>query len=309
MRCLILGANGQDGSYLADILTEQGHDVWGLVRRSSAQPDNLRRIAHLLDHPQFRLIEGDALDPVTLSSALSAALPDEIYHVADQDNVGYSRRNPGYQMRITLESVVNLLQLLTKQCSGARLFVPLSATMLSHAACPQGIDAPLDPQSPYAVAKTAAWQACKHWRRREGVRVSCGIMFNHSSPRQTGDYLLPTIVRQVLSGGGVVALTGSPQTRVDVGFAREYMEGAVAMLRHPEPDDWVIGAGATVDIETIVRAAARAAGESVTISAPHAPPGPARMAAVRRTTEKLGWFARTSCLTLVRMMVQEWRKR
>lgn len=238
-RSLILGAGGQDGSFLADILLARGDTVAGLHRHSSV--DNLARVAHCRD--RLKLYRGDLLESDSVHHAVRDFLPDEIYNVADQDNVGWSHVCPKYQRAVTCDAVDDLLV----YCSArpVRVFQPLSCTMFGNAPPPQNEETPLDPKSPYAAWKAAAWQVCQKHRER-GVWVSCGIMFNHDSPRRAPGYLLQDVCRQAVAvaRGKLDAVTvGSLDVRVDVGCAKEYMEAAVKMLSLPEPGDYCIGTG------------------------------------------------------------------
>lgn len=238
-RALILGVNGQDGSYLADILLEKGYDVHGVVRRSS-QP-NLWRLAHCLD--QITLHQGDLLEPLSLNTIINRLRPNEIYNEADQDHVGYSTILPSYSAAVTYGAVANLLEM----CKGdpkVHLFQPLSATMYGDAPSPQNEETPFNPQSPYAVAKTAAYYLCKHYREKHGVFVSTAILFNHDSVRRQGDYLLHKICRSAvqIGHGDQESLTLSCKwMKVDIGCAREYMEAAWKMLQLESPSHLCIG--------------------------------------------------------------------
>lgn len=247
---LILGVGGQDGSYLADILLARGDTVHGLHRHSSV--DNLTRIAHCRD--RIKLHPGDVTDALALHRVIDEVGPDEVYNVADQDNVGWSRKVPSAQMAVTLRGVGNVLEAV-QQCQERRtgnpiaVFQPVSCTMFGSAPPPQNEATPLAPASPYAAAKAAAHLLCRHYRRDLGVAVSCGIMFNHDSPRRAPGYLLQDVCRQALrhyrdrQGTDRRIVVGSLDTRVDVGHAREYMGAAVKMLQQDIPDDYCIGTG------------------------------------------------------------------
>ena len=238
-RSLILGIGGQDGSFLADVLLARGDEVAGFYRHSSY--DNLARISHVRD--RVKLYRGDLLESDSVHYAVRDFLPDEIYNVADQDSPAWSQVCPKYQRAVTCDAVDDLLA----YCSArpVRVFQPLSATMFGNAPPPQNETTPCSPKSPYAQEKASAWAACKTFRAR-GLHVSCGIMFNHDSPRRAPGYLLQDVCRQAVAvaRGKLEAVTVDPlDTRVDVGYAREYMEAAVRMLSLAEPDDFCVGTG------------------------------------------------------------------
>lgn len=251
-RALILGINGMDGSYLADILLEKGYEVHGLVRRNS-QP-NLWRIQHCLD--KITIHQGDVTDTYNLHSVISQVSPDEIYNEADQDHVGFSFIAPQLSVDITYGAVDRLLRII--RGSTIKLFQPLSATMFGDATAPQNEKTPFNPQSPYAVAKLAAYYLCKHYREKYGMFVSTAILYNHDSVRRQGDYLLHYICKAAvrISHGDQETLTiQNPDLKVDIGCAREYMQAVQKMMQLAEPVDLVIGSDFAGSIYSFVQVA------------------------------------------------------
>ena len=244
-RALILGIGGQDGSYLAELLLAKGYEVHGLVRRSSV--DNLWRIAGIRD--RVTLHQGDLLDTMSLHNAIGQAHPHEIYNEADQDHVGFSREAALYSTAVTFGGVANLLEVLLSCVDWAgqmKVFQPLSSTMFGMAPPPQDENTPLAPASPYACAKAGAWMLCKHYRREHGLDVRCGIMFNHDSPRRGPGYLLGEIVNQALAvrdGKRKMIELRNLDLRVDIGHARDFMEGAWQIMQLDKPDDYVLATG------------------------------------------------------------------
>ena len=165
-KALILGIGGQDGSYLAEILLEKGYEVSGMYRRSST--GNLKRIEHIKD--KVTSYQGDLLDQASLARILIDSKPDEIYNECDQDNVGYSYSAPGYSADVTAGAVGKLLEHVRLLLPEVRVFQPVSATMFGNSDTDiQNELTPLNPQSPYAVCKAAAY----HWARY--YRQSCGM--------------------------------------------------------------------------------------------------------------------------------------
>ena len=259
-RALIFGIGGQDGSYLADILTEKGYTVHGLYRRSSV--NNLGRIQHLLSQGKIELHQGDLADPGSVERAILTSRPDEIYNLADQDDVRWSHRTPGYSADITAGAVGRLLQFLCDRFDDVKVFQPVSATMFGNASAPQDENTLIDPLSPYACAKAHAYHLARFYRREHNLWVSTGILYNHDSPRRGDGYLLQKICR------AAVRMTGEQRAcnegrklnldrwqRVDVGYAREYMEAAWNILQLPQPDDFVLSSGRWLIIEDLVHQA------------------------------------------------------
>ena len=242
---LILGIGGQDGSYLADILLERGCAVHGLYRHSSV--NNLTRIEHIRD--RVTLHQGDITDPSSVLRVLQTVGPDEVYNEADQDHVGYSLDTPGVSFDVTARATATTLEMVRLVDKSIRFFQPCSATMFGDAPSPQDENTPHNPQSPYACAKTAAYHLARYYRQAYGMFVSTAIMYNHDSPRRDGEYLLHQICRQALNGSEIVV--GDPGMVVDIGYARDYMAGAVDILQQKKPDDFILASGLCYTIHAI----------------------------------------------------------
>lgn len=240
---LITGIGGQDGSYLADnLLARGGYQIHGLIRRSSH--NNLRNIAHL--NWQITLHRGDLSDPLSIHRVISAVRPHFIYALGDQDNVVWSDAHIGYNLDVTASAVGRLLESVRMVDPKIRIFQACSATMYGPREEPITEDTPLNPQSPYACAKACAYHLCRMYRERYGMFVSCGILFNHDSPRRGPDYLPQQIARQaveVLRGKRERIELRGPNARVDIGWAPEYVEAMRLICEAEVPDDFVAGTG------------------------------------------------------------------
>lgn len=255
-RALILGINGMDGSYLADILLEKNYEVHGVVRRNS-QP-NLWRLQHCLD--KITLHQGDVTDPLCLQDVISKILPEEIYNEADQDHVGFSIAAPKISVDVTYGAVASLLEIL--RGSRIKFFQPLSATMFGNAKAPQTLETPFDPQSPYAVAKVAAYYLCKHYREKYGVQVYTAILYNHDSVRRQGNYLLHDICKNAVKikhGDEKYLPLTNLGKRVDIGWAKDYMNLAVDVMQG-KPQDLLIGSTMAHTIYDLAQYALRRVG-------------------------------------------------
>lgn len=252
-RALILGINGQDGSYLAEILLANGYEVHGVVRRNS-QP-NLWRLNGCIDH--LILHQGDLLDPQGIDRIIGRVRPTEIYNEADQDHVGFSGAAPKLSVDVTYGGIASLLEML-KGNHTIKLFQPLSATMFGNAPAPQSLETPFDPQSPYAVSKVAAYYLCKHYREKHGIFVSTAILYNHDSVRRQGDYLLHKICKGVVKihyGDQKSLDLTNLQAKVDIGYAKDYMEAVYQRMQLDHPTDCLIGTGNPETIHSLIRMA------------------------------------------------------
>ncbi len=241
-KALVLGIGGQDGSYLADELMLRGYEVHGLYRKSSV--DNLVRLNHIRG---ITFHQGDVTDSISIRETLVKIQPlDMVFNVADQDNVGWSRKVPNYQHSVTFRAVHNLLYLCNLICPRVKIFQPLSVTMFGDSPPPQSEFSTVNPQSPYATEKLHAWETCINYRTRFSLNVTCGIMFNHDSPRRAPHYLLQDICR------GALAIAtyqkshlsiGDLDAVVDVGYAGEFMSIVVDLMEKVPSEDYCIGTG------------------------------------------------------------------
>ncbi len=266
-RALIVGVGGQDGSYLADILLEKGYSVHGLYRHSSV--DNLWRIEHVKD--RLILHQGDLTDFGSLVRILATIQPDEVYHVADQDNVDWSFSLPQLAVEVTVGGTVNLLEAirLANGLNLPRVFIPTSSTIFGTAPPTQSEETPLEPLSPYACAKAAVFYWARYYRRIHGLPISVGIMFNHDSPRRGGNYLLQKLCRAAVraANGEKVQLARTNRAdflraEISILHAREAMRAAVLMLQH-KPGDYCIGSPMSMSIGTLTQWVFKAADASL----------------------------------------------
>jgi len=308
---LILGIGGQDGSYLADnLLARGGYKIHGLVRRSST--GNLRNVAHL--EGKVTLHRGDLSDPLSIHRILQEVAPHYVYNLADQDHVGWSDCHVGYNLDVTAGAVGRLLEsirLLTASgeipFDGIRVFQACSATMYGPRERPITEDCPLNPQSPYAVAKAAAYHLCRMYRQRYGMFVSCGILFNHDSPRRSPDYLPQQIARQaveVLRGKRKRIELKGPNARVDVGWAPEYVEAMRLICEADVPDDFVVGTGIGRWIDLL---SVGAVGKSCRLDDPtHERAG--SISLPQKIERALGWKATVDGLGVIERLVAHFKE-
>jgi len=266
-KALVLGVTGQDGSYLAEILLEKGYEVHGMVRRSAT--GNTRNIDHLIGDPQifnrcFFLCRGDLADPTSLHRIIASVRPDEIYNEADQDHVSWSYDMVAYSLDITGAAVGRLLEMIRQVDPGIRFFQPCSSNMFGLTdTATQNETTPFNPQSPYACAKVMAYYLVRYYRQVFGIHASTAIFYNHESPRRTPEYVTRKVTRSVAriaSGRQDALVLGDLSSRIDWGYARDYMEAAWKILQMDRPDDFVIATGEAHSVKEWVDAAFSVAG-------------------------------------------------
>ncbi len=244
-RALITGITGQDGSYLAELLLEKGYEVHGIIRRSSSF--NTGRINHVLD--RLKLHYGDLSDSGNLATLLLAISPDEIYNLAAQSHVRVSFDVPEYTAQVTGLGCVRLLESIRNLGLNPRFYQASSSEQYGKVqAIPQDENTPFYPRSPYAVAKQFAHWSVINYRESYGLHASCGILFNHESPRRGETFVTRKIAKaaaRIKLGLQDKLLLGNLDAKRDWGHAKEYVQAMWLMLQQKNPDDYVIATGET----------------------------------------------------------------
>ena len=244
-RALITGITGQDGSYLAELLLGKGYDVHGIVRRSSS--DTRGRIAHL---PAVMLHRGDMADSGCIARIVHDVEPSEVYNLAAQSHVGDSFRQQEYTADVTGVGTLRLLDAVHWYAPGARFYQASSSEMFGGmlGTAPQNEATPFHPRSPYGCAKAFAHWQTVNYRESYGLHASCGILFNHESPRRGEEFVTRKIARaaaRIAAGRQDKLHLGNLDAKRDWGFAGDYVEAMWLMLQQDTPDDYVIATGET----------------------------------------------------------------
>jgi GDPmannose 4,6-dehydratase len=252
-RALITGVTGQDGSYLAEQLLEEGCDVWGLVR-PVARSGGTERIDHLLDGRgrsgrRLRLIAGDLTDASSLHRAVAEVRPHEIYNLAAQSHVQVSFELPGATSEVTGLGVLHLLEAARRQAPEARFYQASSSEIFGLVEeSPQCETTRFYPRSPYAAAKAYGFHMTRNYREAYGLFAVNGILFNHESPRRGESFVTRKITlaaARIQAGLQDGVALGNLDSRRDWGFAGDYVEAMRLMLRTGDPEDYVIATGET----------------------------------------------------------------
>jgi GDPmannose 4,6-dehydratase len=244
-RALITGITGQDGSYLAELLLENGYDVVGMVRRTSTV--NFERIGHLQD--RIELVPGDLLDEGSLIDVLRAHRPQEVYNLAAQSFVQTSFSQPVLTAESTALGVTRLLDAIRLVDPEIRFYQASSSEMFGKVVeVPQTEATPLYPRSPYGVAKVYGHWITINYRESYDLHASSGILFNHESPRRGLEFVTRKIsygVAQIKLGRATELRLGNLDAQRDWGFAGDYVEAMWLMLQQDEPDNYVISTNET----------------------------------------------------------------
>jgi GDPmannose 4,6-dehydratase len=259
-RALITGITGQDGSYLAEFLLEQGYEVIGLIRRSSTV--NFERISQIQD--KVTLISGDLLDEMSLVSALREHRPTEVYNLAAQSFVQTSWTQAVFTGEVTALGVTRLLDAVRIADPDIRFYQASSSEMFGKVReVPQRETTPLYPRSPYGVAKVYGHWITVNYRESYGLHATSGILFNHESPRRGLEF----VTRKITNGVARIKLgldrelrLGNLDSRRDWGWAPDYVRAMWLMLQQDRPDDFVIATGETHSVREFVEIAFRHVG-------------------------------------------------
>jgi len=251
-RALITGITGQDGSYLAELLLENGYEVFGLTRRLSA--DNYWRIDHLKD--QLTLIAGDLLDQLSLIRALEKVQPHEVYNLAAMSFVPASWDQPMLTGEFNSQGVTRVLEAIRVVDKSIKLYQASSSEMYGKVReVPQRETTPFYPRSPYGVSKVFAHYITVNYRESYDMFAVSGILFNHESPRRGLEFVTRKVtdgVARIKTGKAKDLRLGNLTAHRDWGFAGDYVRAMWMMLQQPVADDYVIATGESHSVEELV---------------------------------------------------------
>jgi GDPmannose 4,6-dehydratase len=294
-RAIIFGANGQDGSYLSELLLEKSYLVTGIVRRCSV--DNCQRIHHLVENPNYKIVEGDLTDGKSVFDIIAEVDPDEVYNLAAQSHVATSFKQPDVTWNTNAVGVFHILDAVKKHCGRARVYQASTSEMYGSNVSAtvtgpsieeytkdphtsfyhrkfQDEDTPFMPNSPYAIAKLAAHHAVRMYRDAYDIFACSGILFNHESPRRGEKFVTRKITQYVAKLNSMMGYevgqhnlharppVGYPPLRLgnldakrDWGHAKDYVKGMWLMLQQDKPDDYVLATGKTHTIRELLQVA------------------------------------------------------
>lgn len=309
-RALITGVTGQDGSYLAEFLLEQGYEVIGMVRRSSTV--NFERIAAIQD--KIELVAGDLLDEVSLIGVLRDHRPDEVYNLAAQSFVQTSWSQPVLTGETTALGVTRLLDAIRTVDPEIRFYQASSSEMFGKVLeVPQRESTPFYPRSPYGVAKVYGHWITVNYRESYGLHASSGILFNHESPRRGLEFVTRKVthgVARIASGLQDKLLLGNLDSQRDWGYAADYVRAMWLMLQQDQPGDFVVSTGQTHSVGELCELAFSVAGldwsEHVGVDERFLRPAEVDLLVgdSAKALKELGWKPEVDFAQLVTMMVE-----
>jgi GDPmannose 4,6-dehydratase len=306
---LITGITGQDGSFLADFLLEQGYEVHGMVRRSSTE--SFERIEHIAE--RIHLHQADLHDQPSIIDVVRDVEPSEVYNLAAQSFVPTSWSQPVLTGEVTALGVTRVLDALRLVDRDIRFYQASSSEMFGKVReTPQTESTPFYPRSPYGVAKVYAHYITVNYRESYGIFACSGILFNHESERRGKEFVTRKIthaVARIKAGLQKELRLGNLDARRDWGFAGDYVESMWRMLQHEAPDDYVVATGETHSVRDFCRNAFERADlnweDHVVVDERFVRPAEVDvlMGDASKARKLLGWKPRLSFTELVHRMV------
>ncbi len=308
MKALVTGIDGQDGSFLAELLLSKGYEVHGLMRRGVNPVVN---IVHLLDKIQIHY--GDLANENRLCIILNEVKPDEIYNLGGQSDVRISFDVPEYTGDVTGLSVTRLLEAARAFSPQSKIYQASSSEQFGNAPPPQNELTPFKAKSPYGAAKIYAHHISVNYRESYNMFICCGILFNHESSRRGLNFVTRKIsnaAARIKLGKQDILELGNMNSRRDWGYAKNYVEAMWLMLQQNKPDDYVIGSGVAHSVKDFVVAVFEYLNLDWQKYVKSDTPKDMRpsevnllLADARKAKEKLGWTPKTTFKDLVKIMV------
>lgn len=252
---LIFGITGMDGSYLAELLLEKGYEVIGAIRRTSTL--STERISHILG--KITLESVDLLDSTSVNAVITKYKPDEIYNLAAVTLVPTSWLQPILTADVNSVGVLRILEAIRLYSPDSKFYQASTSEMFGKVMeTPQRETTPFHPRSPYGCSKVFSHYAVQNYREAYNLFGCSGILFNHTSPRQSEEFVpikISNAVAKISMGLQSKLYLGNLQARRDFGFAGDYVRAMWMMLQQDKPDDYVIGSGETHTIEELCKIA------------------------------------------------------
>ncbi len=249
-RALITGINGQDGSYLAELLLEKGYEVHGILRRHSVAENQDIRVNSLA----IKTYYGDLLDEISLFKILKRVKPDEIYNLAAMSHVGISNDLPSFTIKTNSLALLNLIELTKEICPDSKIYQASSSEMFGNSIDEDGyqrLSTPMHPVSPYGCSKVMAFNLIRFYRNAYKKFYCNGILFNHESPRRGSNFVTNKVIKSIvmikknmlnkLELGNMDALR-------DWGHSKDYVRAMNLIMNYEEAKDWIVSTGETRSI-------------------------------------------------------------
>jgi len=256
-KALITGINGQDGSYLSELLLEKGYEVYGILKRNSVAENQTYRLDDVYN--RVKLFYADMIDLSSLIHVIQKTEPDEIYNLAAQSHVRISFDQPIYTAQVTGLGTLNLLEAVKLIKPNTRVYQASSSEMFGNSIDEdrfQRESTPMNPVSPYGCAKVFSYNICRNYRNSYNMFISNGILFNHESPRRGTNFVTNKVCKEAVKiklGLSKELKLGNLQATRDWGHAKDYVKAMWEILQLDTPDDFVCATGISHSVEDLCK--------------------------------------------------------
>jgi len=309
-KALILGVNGQDGSYLSELLIGRGYEVHGLIRRTSNP--NTQRIDHIFDpEKRDRIHYGDLEEGI--EGLLYSIKPDEVYNLAAMSHVKISFDIPVHTAMINAVGPLKVLEAIRRVgLKSTKFYQASSSEMFGDTLPPQNEKSYFNPVSPYGCAKLFAFHITKTYRSAYNMFAANGILFNHESERRGVNFVTRKITRaavRIKKGRQKELVLGNLSALRDWGHSRDYMDAIYKIMQYGTPEDWVVATGETHSVKEFVEEVFKYLDldfkEYVKFDSVHLRPNevPALLGDAGKTRRLLKWEPKIRFKELVKLMV------
>jgi len=255
---LIIGANGQDASYLAEFLIDMNYNVHGTIRRNSVPESQSTRIDHIREKNLIQLHYMDLIDPISVDTIINKIQPDEIYHLGAQSHVQVSFDLPKYTLDVNSGGTLAILEAVRRFSPHSKVYHAATSEMFGNSCDSDGFQretTQLTPVSPYGCSKLYAHTLCHNYRNAYNMFIVSGILFNHESPRRGINFVTnKTVLEAVkikLKLSNKLTL-GNLNAKRDWGHAKDYVKGMWLMLQQNKPEDYILATGETRSVKEMV---------------------------------------------------------
>ena len=313
---LITGVNGQDGSYLANLLLKKGYSVYGIVK-DNQDLKSLNNLSYFGIQDSIKLVKGNLENIKFLNNEIKKIRPFEIYNLAAFSSVGKSWNDPILTARVSGLGALNLLEAVKNYSPGSKIYQASTSEMFGNSVDPDGFqreNTQMRPLSPNGLAKLFAHNSISNYREAYGLFACSGILFNHESPIRGIDF----VTRKITDGVAKIYLghkknleLGNLEIKRDWGFAGDFVEAMWLMLQQSKPKDYVIATGKNYSIKDIVRIAFEEIGiddwrEYVSLNKRLLRPAETFVTKgdFAKAKNDLGWEPKTSLKDLIKRMVR-----
>lgn len=257
-KALIIGANGQDASYLAELLNEKGYEIHGTIRRNSVPESQTSRIEGLHKSKSIQLHYADLTDPISIETVIRDIQADEIYHLAAQSHVKISFELPKYTLDANAGGTLSALEAVRRFSPNSKIYHAATSEMFGNNFNENGFqseETPMVPVSPYGCSKLYAHNLCHNYRNAYGMFISSGILFNHESPRRGINFVTNKVVLEsvkISKGLSDKLILGNLSAKRDWGHAKDYVNGMWMMLQAENPKDYILATGISRSVDDLV---------------------------------------------------------